>query len=61
MAKLHELYGVSIPWLVTDEGDIFGGKDNKNISKELEEARKEIKELNDDVTRVKKVIEKLTL
>jgi len=57
---LSERYGVSINWIVTGKGEMYGDGDNGSSGTALADAKKKIRTLEETVARQNKIIDKLT-
>lgn len=57
---LSERYGVSINWIVTGKGEMYGDGDNGSSGTALVDAKKKIRTLEEMVARQNKIIDKLT-
>ena len=57
---LSERYGVSIDWIVTGKGEMYGDGDNGSSGTALADAKKKIRTLEETVARQNKIIDKLT-
>jgi hypothetical protein len=57
---LSERYGVSIDWIVTGKGEMYGDGDNGSSGAALSDAMKKIRTLEETVARQNKIIDKLT-
>jgi len=57
---LSERYGVSINWIVTGKGEMYGDGDNGSYGTALADAKKKIRTLEETVARQNKIIDKLT-
>jgi DNA-binding XRE family transcriptional regulator len=58
---LSERYGVSINWIVTGKGEMYGDGDNGSSGTALADAKKKIRTLEETVARQNKIIDKLTV
>ena len=57
---LSERYGVSIDWIVTGKGEMYGDGDNGSSGTALADAKKKMRTLEETVARQNKIIDKLT-